>query len=234
MFNLHQIKKAGWFLGCFFLATASGAVQAGGVALGATRVVYPAGAKQTSLAVTNSDKNVKFLIQTWVDDSNGKKTSDFIITPPLFVSKPRGENTLRIMYTGPELAKDREQVYWINAKAIPAVDREAIKGKNVLQLAVVSRIKLFVRPAGLEISPAQAPEKLTFSRQGNTLIINNPTPYYQTLVNLNVGLKNLANTMVPPKSSASVDIPVGAAGAVTYQTINDYGANTPKMTGVMR
>lgn len=32
--------------------------QAGGIALGATRVIYPADAKQVSLAVSNSEKKI--------------------------------------------------------------------------------------------------------------------------------------------------------------------------------
>lgn len=47
--------------------------QAGGIALGATRVIYPADARQVSLAVTNSDKNNRFLIQSWIEDGSEKK-----------------------------------------------------------------------------------------------------------------------------------------------------------------
>jgi len=209
-----------------FLSTA----QAGGIALGATRVIYPAEAKQISLAVTNSDKNNRFLIQSWIEDNNEKKTPDFVLTPPLFVSKPKSENTLRIMYTGPRLPKDRESVFWINSKAIPAVERESIEGKNVLQIAILSRIKLFVRPPNLPSTPAEAPSQLTFSRQGNQLRIANPSPYYVTLVNLNMGIRKLPNTMVAPKADSVVTLPEGASGALTYQTINDYGANTPLAT----
>lgn len=208
--------------------------QAGGVALGATRVIYPADAKQTSLAVTNSDKSQRFLIQSWVEDAGGKKTADFVVTPPLFVSKPKGENTLRIMYVGGGLPKDRETVYWLNSKAIPAVERGSIQGKNVLQIAILSRIKLFVRPAGLPSKPAEAPGQLRFQRQGNALNITNPSPYYVTLVNVNIGAHKLPNTMVSPKGSAAIALPAGATGAVTYQTVNDYGANTPTATAVMK
>lgn len=212
---------------CTFLFTVAGVAQAGGIALGATRVVYPAQAKQTSLAITNSDKQLQFLIQAWVEKDDGVKTDDFILTPPLFVSKAAGENTLRILYAGPKLPDDRESIYWINVKAIPAVERDSIAGKNVLQLAVLSRIKLFVRPPGLALAPAEAPGKLTFTRQGNHLVINNPTPYYITLVSFNLGAHVLPNTMVAPLSNAQVPVPAGAGGKLAYQTINDYGANTP-------
>ncbi|MCP0723179.1 fimbria/pilus periplasmic chaperone, partial [Salmonella enterica subsp. enterica serovar Montevideo] len=35
---------------------------AGGIALGATRVIYPSAAKQTSLAISNSDTQERYLV----------------------------------------------------------------------------------------------------------------------------------------------------------------------------
>lgn len=204
--------------------------HAGGIALGATRVVYPADAKQVSLAITNSDEKNKFLIQSWIEDDNNKKTTDFIMTPPLFVSKPKSENTLRIMYAGKELPKDRETVFWLNSKAIPSLNREEIQGKNVLQIAILSRIKLFVRPANLTSTPAEAPAQLKFSRVGGSLNIDNPSPYYVTLVNFHIGIKKFPNLMVAPKNKKTIQLPDSAPGTVTYQTINDYGASTESMT----
>ncbi|EBO9655748.1 hypothetical protein DUU53_25585 [Salmonella enterica subsp. enterica serovar Berlin] len=203
---------------------------AGGIALGATRVIYPMDTKQVSLAVTNSDKKNRFLIQSWIDSNNMTKSNDFILTPPLFVSKPESENTLRIMYVGSELPQDRETVFWLNSKAIPAIERESIKGKNVLQIAILSRIKLFVRPANLPSTPAEAPAQLRFSRKSGGLRIDNPSPYYVTLVNFHLGQKKLPNTMIAPKSSSSVISSDRATGTVTFQTVNDYGANTPIIT----
>lgn len=199
---------------------------AGGIALGATRLIYPDGAKQVSLALTNSDDKNKFLIQSWVEDANNKKTSDFILTPPLFLSKPKSENTLRIMYVGSGLPKDRESIFWLNSKAIPSLQREEVQDKNVLQIAILSRIKLFVRPDNLPSTPADAPSQLKFSRVGNKLSIDNPSPYFVTLINLNIGTRKLPNTMVAPKSKTMIPLPESATGALTYQTINDYGANT--------
>ncbi|WP_162556721.1 fimbria/pilus periplasmic chaperone, partial [Klebsiella oxytoca] len=44
-----------------------------GVALGATRVIYPAGQKQVQLAVTNNDEKSTYLIQSWVENADGAK-----------------------------------------------------------------------------------------------------------------------------------------------------------------
>ncbi len=207
---------------------------AGGVALGATRVIYPAGAQQTSLAITNSDVRDRYLINAWVDNEAGKKDKRFVVTPPLFVSEPKSENTLRIIYVGEPLPDDRESLFWMNVKAIPSVEKESIEGKNVLQLAILSRIKLFVRPLKLRMQPEEARSRLRFSRGGGALAIDNPTPYYVTLVNLKIGETKLPNTMVPPQQSARVHLASGVQGAVTFQTVNDYGALTPVQSVAMR
>lgn len=200
---------------------------AGGIALGATRVIYPANAKQVSLAVTNTDDKNRFLIQSWIENAKGEKTEAFILTPPLFVSNPKSENTLRIIYSGEGLPNDRETLFWLNSKSIPSINKEEVKDKNILQIAVLARIKMFVRPEGLLVQSAEAPNMLSFQRQGKTLTITNPSPYYITLINLKLGTGSLPTTMVEPKSSVNVTLPSASGGTVSYQTINDYGANTP-------
>ncbi len=209
------------------------AASTGGVSLGATRVIYPQGNTQVSLAVNNTDPNAVFLIQSWIENSKENKSSDFIVTPPLFVMKPKKENTLRIMYTGPNnLPADRESLYWVNVKAIPSVNKDK-QSKNTLQIAVLSRIKLFVRPKNLPMASIDAPAKLRFHTSGNTLTVKNPTPYYQTLVQFHAGLATLPTTMVAPMSQVNVNLPDNAKGAINYQTINDFGANSPTQKAII-
>lgn len=99
-------------------------------ALGATRVIYPQGSKQTSLPIINSSASNVFLIQSWVANADGSRSTDFIITPPLFVIQPKKENILRIMYVGPSLPTDRESVFYLNSKAIPSVDKNKLTGNS--------------------------------------------------------------------------------------------------------
>lgn len=206
----------------------------GGIGLGATRVIYPADAKQTSLSITNSDTKERYLVNSWVENNLGKKDNSFIITPPLFVSEAKSENTLRIIYVGQPLPQDRESIYWLNVKAIPSVDKNTVESNNVLQLAILSRIKLFVRPKNLQMQPEEAVKQLRFSRSGERLILHNPSPYYVSTVNLKIGNQKLANTMVAPKSVAQVTVPAGSAGSISFQTVNDYGAVTPVQAGQMQ
>lgn len=199
---------------------------AGGITVGGTRIVYPAAAKQTDISIRNTSSRSSFLVQSWVDDAQGVKIPDFIVTPPLYVSAPGNENTLRIMYTGMPLPSDRESLFYFNAKAIPSMNKSQTENSNVLMFAAVTRIKLFVRPKGLAPSVDQAPDHLTFHRQGGHMIINNPTPYYLTLTGLHSGTIALQDVMVPPRGKAEDPLPAGASATVTYHTINDYGAIT--------
>lgn len=212
--------------GFFFMSTVMSA-HAGGIALGATRVIYPQGEKQVSLPVTNSSENNVFLIQSWISNSDGSKSDYFILTPPLFVMHPKKENTLRIMYVGPELPKDRESVFYLNAKAIPSVDKSKLAG-NTLQIATQSVIKLFVRPKHLPTPSVDAPKSVRCHISNGKLNMTNSSPYYVSLVNLFVGGKKLPNSMVPPKGTIDIPIPGSGSGIVTFQTVNDYGADTAK------
>ncbi|AZI53724.1 fimbrial chaperone protein (plasmid) [Pantoea agglomerans] len=207
--------------------------SAGGIMLGGTRIIYPLNQKQVSVSVRNTSEQSSFLVQSWVEQPDEKKSQDFIVTPPLYVSGPGNENTLRLMYVGAPATADRETIYYFNAKAIPSVDKKKMEGKNMLLLAAVTRIKLFLRPAGLTPTADKAPAELTFHRNGGQMRIDNPTPYYLTLVELKAGGKKLPDTMVAPRSSSTLDIS-SSAGAVTFRTINDYGAATPEMRAELK
>ncbi|HEQ3521848.1 TPA: fimbria/pilus periplasmic chaperone [Citrobacter freundii] len=202
--------------------------NAGGIVLSGTRLIYPAETKQTSVSVRNTSKQSNFLVQSWVEDANGQKSTDFIVTPPLYVSGPENENTLRIMYAGKPLPGDKETLYYFNAKAIPSIDKSKMKGENMLLLSAVTRIKLFVRPQKLNVSVSDAPADLVFYRDAGMLQIKNPTPYYITLAKLKAGSVALKDIMVPPGENTSQPFPANGGNNLTYQTINDYGALTPE------
>lgn len=213
-------------LGSVLLSAGFGA-QAGGVALGATRIVYSQGAKQASLSVRNSDEKNPFLIQSWVADANGTKSPDFVVTPPLFALQPMKENLLRLMYVGTKpLPTDRETVYYFNSKAIPSMPKGKKAEGGTLQLATQSVIKIFMRPADLPSRAADAPQALRCKHEGSRLVVTNDSPYYVTLVNLTIGGAQFDGGMVPPKASLTLQTQ-GSKGVIKFQTINDYGAQTP-------
>ncbi|EIK6982729.1 molecular chaperone [Salmonella enterica subsp. enterica serovar Amager] len=225
-------------LACFLIFTASvtHAEDKGGFSLGSTRVIYDGSQKEATISVINSAKNAPFLAQSWVTEyAPGKKQpaqAPFLVTPPLY-RQDQGKNMLRIIRTGGQMPSDRESVFWLNVKAIPAV-HESLKGKNTLQFAYVLRVKLFYRPRGLSGEPSRATDNLSFSRQGNTLTVRNSGPYYITFNTLSVGgktVKDASSLMVPPKGEQQYALPVGAAGnQVSFRALNDFGGVLPART----
>lgn len=217
-----------------FLFACHSTIANAAVALGATRVIYPANQKQVLLPVTNNDPASVYLIQSWIENAGDQKDTQFVITPPLFSMQGKKENTLRIINaTNHQLPGDRESLFWVNVKAIPAMEKDQ-KNENTLQLAIISRIKMFYRPTHLAMAPEEAPAMLRFRRSGSILTLINPTPYFITVTNMKAGNSNLPNTMVPPKGEVSVDIPHAVTGDISFQTINDYGALTPLIKATMQ
>lgn len=81
-----------------FLFACHSTIANAAVALGATRVIYPANQKQVLLPVTNNDPASVYLIQSWIENAGDQKDTQFVITPPLFSMQGKKENTLRINY----------------------------------------------------------------------------------------------------------------------------------------
>lgn len=208
------------FLFIFFVTISQ--AEAGGVSLGATRVIYPSTKNEISLSVYNADDTKDYLIQSWVEEDE-HKTDKFIITPPLFVIKPKKENLLRISNVGSGYPNDRESIFWLSVKAIPSSDKNE-NNQNMLKLAIVSKIKLFYRPDNLKIKTNEIVSLLMVKTLHNKIVIKNPTPYYVTLVNIVSGTEKINSLMIDPFSDKEEKFPGAQPGKLTYKIINDYGA----------
>ncbi len=208
-----------------------------------TRVVYPEQKKSINVQLHNGD-NSPSLVQAWLDtgDASGSPGSvrvPFVITPPVSRIEPGTGQTLRIMYTGEPLPRDRESVFYLNVLDIPP--RPEFGGKkvdagsvNYLQLAVRSRIKLFFRPATLNQSVADAARQVTWAlvNKGNQIFLraDNQTPYFVTYKKIALksdrDIQSLTQPgMVSPYSVKEFTLPgknfYGAS--VIWTVINDYG-----------
>jgi fimbrial chaperone protein len=98
--------------------------------------------------VTNNDDNSTYLIQSWENDGQRRALCDH----PTAVRCRAKRNTLRIIdATNDKLPQDRESLFWMNVKAIPSMDKSKLSD-NTLQLAIISRIKLYYRPGKLAVA----------------------------------------------------------------------------------
>lgn len=204
------------------LLVSASAAQAG-VIIGGTRLIYDGSKKESSLSVNNPDK-VPYLIQTWVDTTNGgAEKAPFMVTPPLFRLDGGQQNVLRIVRAGGSLPSDKESLYWMNIKSIPSASKDA--SQNTLQIAVKTRIKLIYRPQGLKDKPEDVTDKLSWRFSGNSLQVTNPTPFYMNFQEVKVAGKDLKDvTYVAPGGTASFALPAGvSAGSVSWKLISDYG-----------
>ncbi|MGL5700649.1 MAG: fimbria/pilus periplasmic chaperone [Kluyvera sp.] len=216
-------KSAAIFFSVSAFFTSMMACADGGISIQGTRIIYPHGAAQQSISVHNSSATDSFLVQSWIENADGSKSSDFVVIPPLYLSGPRNENILRIMKTGGNQPQDKESLYYFIAKAIPSIDDKKDADRSIIRIAAASRIKLFVRPSGLTPSPEKAPTELTFKRTGKQLEIDNPTPYYITLTEMKSGGRPIEGVMAAPKAKTSVSLSFNAGNSITFSTINDFG-----------
>ncbi|HFV9242540.1 TPA: molecular chaperone [Enterobacter bugandensis] len=207
------------------LSLCTSTAYAGGVGLGATRMVYPGASSQSMLQVRNTHTESSFLIQSWIENAEGTRSNDFVITPPLYVLKPANESVIKLIFNGKNLPQDRETLYWITVKAIPQQTQE--NASHSLQFASANRIKIFYRPEGIAGDAGSAWKALKGTFNAGKVTLTNPTPYYITTINLQIDGAGVKPVMVPPKSDKTLEETFRHAKSMTYQTINDYGAWTP-------
>ncbi|WP_219406726.1 molecular chaperone [Pseudomonas sp. Colony2] len=199
------------------------------VTVGATRLIYDGASNEANLNVSNRDDTSPYLVQSWVShfgSGNEESVDNFIVTPPLFRLDADKENILRIIFTGgPEVPQDRESLFLMNVKAIPAMSDDQ-KGKNVLQIALKTTIKLFYRPAGLKGSLKDAVAQVNWKAQAGALAVNNASKLHVVVSELK--LNGLPITQAPdvlrPGEARELPIQAKAGDEVQLSYIDDYGS----------
>ncbi|ELQ6132726.1 fimbria/pilus periplasmic chaperone [Cronobacter dublinensis] len=207
------------------------------IALDRTRVVYNGEEKSISLNISNENKNLPYLAQAWIEDAQGNKiTAPLNVLPPVQRVEAGAKSQVKVQASPAvaSLPQDRETLFYFNLREIPPRSNKP----NTLQIALQTRIKLFYRPAPIALDKTQAAEgdwveKVTLVRQGDKFVVNNPTPYFLTIVEGAPSIKGnpvgFEPVMVSPKDSATIAASAAAFGnspVLTY--VNDYGGR-PKI-----
>lgn len=211
------------------------------ISLDRTRVVFPGNEKSVSLTVRNQNPELPYLAQGWLEDAMGNKlegNSAFTVLPPVQRVEPKGQTQVKIQATpgASMLPQDRESLFFFNLREIPPKSDKS----NVLQIALQTRIKMFYRPAALAEAAARQQatpyqEQLTLSKNGDQYTVNNPTPYFVTLIGASARkegevVKGFEPAMVPPKGSVKLGGSAAALGATPVLVyVNDYGGQ-PALT----
>ncbi|MEB0205517.1 fimbria/pilus periplasmic chaperone [Pseudomonas sp. CCC3.1] len=202
------------------------------IGLDRTRVVFDGSKEAVSMSITNNNTQLPYLAQGWIEDEQGNKISTpLTVLPPVQRLEPGKQSQVKVqaLPAAKSLPQDRESIYYFNLREIPPRTDKA----NTLQIALQTRIKLFYRPSS--IMPTQQEranpwqEKLTLTRVGDRYQVNNPTPYFITLVDARSSkeAKTAAGfepLMVSPKGSLTLGPSATALGITPYLTyVNDYG-----------
>lgn len=219
---------------------------ASGFSLNQFRIVYPAAEKKGITWSMTNNTGRAYLMQSWIRpmdfttglpaaESDSKGPGDAIplmVTPPLKRLDPGEQLTLRIRLTGMTLPQDRESVFYLSVKGIPAMPDKASQTGGQLVLAVVNNMKMFYRPAGLPDEGVKgAAKQLRFSLQNDALVVDNPTPFYINFSQVTVGGKPLEaealRRLVPPKGQQRYPVSAGMRGEVTWQVLDEDSQQTP-------
>ncbi len=156
------------------------------ISLDRTRVIVNGGEKSVSLNISNENKNLPYLAQGWIEDAQGNKVSSpMTVLPPVQRLEAGAKSQVKVQ-TSPAMSalpQDRESLFYFNLREIPPRSNKP----NTLQIALQTRIKLFLPTAAIALDKTQAAtgdwvEKVTLTRNGDKYVLNNPTPYFLTIV----------------------------------------------------
>jgi len=199
-----------------------------------TRVIYPEGANSMAIQLTNNGKN-SALVQSWIDSGDFNSTPEnantpFYISPPIIkIDGFQGQqlNLKKLDDVGKKLPENVESVFYLNILDIPKISDEA-KGKNAIQLATRSRIKIFYRPQSLTSSPENITEKLSYKLSGSNIVVKNDSPYHLTIASIttkeNKNKSLIESEMIPPLSTKELPLKSKLNGNdLLMSYVDDYG-----------
>lgn len=157
-----------------------------------TRIIFNQTDKSVSIKLKNQSKVFPYLAQSWIEDKEGKKTREYLTPlPPLLRLEAGEQSQIRIIGqpTLAQLPSDRESLFYYNMREIPPRSDQ----KNILQVAMQSRLKVFWRPKNIVLKEGQAVpmEKVAVSRSSTGVVIKNGTPYHITVGYLGIDGKTL-------------------------------------------
>ncbi|RAY77951.1 hypothetical protein DP190_22835 [Enterobacter cloacae] len=220
------------FLPAFLIIFAFLPVARAVVNVEGTRVIIHQGERSASLTLSNSEKQPT-MVQIWSDNFDPltppeKTTTPLIAVPSVFSMKPGEVRVVQLMLTSTgTLSKDKESLFWLNVYQIPS-NTAAVSGVRQVVLPLRLRMKVFIRPDGVDDPVEQDGNKLRFilqsTKNGERMLVTNPTPWHMTLTNMSFMRSGLGGIMVAPASNVSIPVEPGkGTRPFKYELINDLG-----------
>lgn len=206
------------------------------ISLERSRIIFYQGDKSQSVTAVNTSAK-PYLLQSLVFDGlkeSNEESDCFSVIPPIVVLKDNSRNVLKIIPKNlKSLPNDKESLFYLMVNFIPGVDKkDSIEENNgistKLNLSTKIVIKLFYRPNGIEGNINDYTNKLTAKQQNNKIIIKNPSPFYMTLININIDGTPYSSDrapMVSPFSTVELEY-AKKASEIELSIINDFGGIT--------
>lgn len=196
-----------------------------GFGLETTRVIYNQNTKVESVIAFNTNETGNLLLQSWLEDQDGKKSADFVLTPPLMKLSAGKKNSINI-HKIKDIANDTEKLYWLNVRFIPSSSENA---ENIIRYSMTNQIKVIYRPKQLEnVDFEKIIQNITWQYKQGSLEMNNPTPYYINLSSMTVDAIDITPiTYLAPQSITKFKVNgvVSAKPQVEFKYINDFGSS---------
>ncbi|ANI30579.1 fimbrial protein [Yersinia entomophaga] len=198
------------------------------IVLDRTRVIYTADVGFVNLSIRNENKTLPYLAQSWIENVAPQSTSVPLAVSPEIQRVNSGEkNIVRIYATldAKTLPQDRESLFYYTLREIPP--RSDIP--DAIQVALQTKIKLFYRPLSIVPQPDEIwQQRVILHKTAQGYRLENPTPYYLTVIGLAArsgaaAKEDFPAIMVAPMSSSELVAENYPSPVITY--INDYGAH---------
>ena len=207
--------------------------NADGISLNQSRIIYSENDKSQMVQVHNGT-NQPILVQASIlKEVDGNAVDAFIISPPLFRVDSESEFAMRVMPNNiGNLPKDRESIFYLKTRAIPAT-KKAEGEKEITSIVFVTAfvIKLIYRPSDINEPKKSDYAKVNVVKNGTQWQFDNPTPYYMTVVGLNIdGKTNSESFLIKPFDKYLINSSINNPSSVSWYFVNDYGVNTEKQT----
>lgn len=203
------------------------------ITLDRTRVIFPGDSDTLSMKVTNENKEQPYLAQAWIEDEYGHKINrPFIVLPPIQRVEPDSSAILQVIYQPMAnlLPQDKESLFYFNLREIPRKSGKV----SILPLILPTKMMFFYRPKALLVpsgnSKAPWQEQLTLHPEGSSYRLDNPTPYYVTIVEAATSVKGEAisgfkGVILAPNSSSQLNLDGKTLGRTpSFIYVDDSGA----------
>ena len=198
--------------------------NAGGLALSDTRLIIANGRSTAAIVLSNATP-IPFLTKAWIEDTQGKKTEDLMVVPPIALSVPNKFNRFQVSVINPQnLPQDKESVFYLLTHSTPGNGNP----DNALNVAYNSKLKVFYRPKGLSGNMAEAIESLNWTLKNGVLTAKNDSNFNVSIVTigLNKNFKQLSGFVIPPRESAEFTVKGKYPKEVTvrWAAMDDFGS----------